>query len=93
MKEKTYTRLSLKERTQIESYLILSKSITASTLAEKFNVSIRTIYRDIRALEQSCVPIITEYGKGYSLMEGYRIPPVNFTENEANALIIAEQFV
>jgi len=44
-------------------------------------------------LEQSGVPILTEEGKGYTLMEGYRIPPVTFTEKEANALIIAEQLI
>lgn len=67
--------------------------LTASELADKFSVSIRTIYRDIRALEQAGVPIVTEDGKGYTLMEGYRMPPVMFTEAQANALITAEQFV
>ncbi len=66
---------------------------TAPALAEKFSVSIRTIYRDIRALEQAGVPIITEEGKGYSLMEHYRLPPIMFTESQANALILAEQLV
>ena len=66
---------------------------TSTALAEKFGVSVRTIYRDIRALEDAGVPIYAEDGKGYSLMEGYRIPPVMFTENEANALILAEQLV
>lgn len=67
--------------------------LTATTLAEKFNVSVRTIYRDIKALEQAGVPILTEDGKGYTLMEGYRVPPVMFTENQANALILAEKLV
>ncbi len=53
----------------------------------------RTVYRDIRALEAAGVPIITEEGKGYSLVEGYRIPPVMFTENEAIALITAERII
>lgn len=91
MNENDTKRLS--RLTAILIQLQTKRLITASTLAEKFNVSIRTIYRDLRALEQSGVPIITEDGKGYSLMEGYRIPPVNFTENEANALITAEQFI
>lgn len=51
------------------------------------------IYRDIRALEQAGVPILTEDGKGYSLIEGYRIPPVMFSESEVNALITVEQLV
>jgi len=67
--------------------------LTSTTLAEKFGISVRTIYRDIKTLEQAGVPILTEDGKGYSLMEGYRIPPVMFTENEANALVTAEQLV
>ncbi|MHA4808969.1 helix-turn-helix transcriptional regulator [Flavitalea flava] len=85
------TRLS--RLTAILIQLQTKKLITATILADKFNVSVRTIYRDIRALEQSGVPILTEEGKGYSLMEGYRIPPVSLTESEANALITAEQFV
>ena len=67
--------------------------MTATELANKFSVSSRTIYRDIKALEQAGVPILTEDGKGYTLMEGYRIPPVMFTESQANALILAEQLV
>ncbi|MGI9531425.1 helix-turn-helix transcriptional regulator [Lutimonas sp.] len=65
--------------------------ITAKQLAEKHQVSIRTIYRDIRTLEKSGIPIVTEEGKGYSIMEGYHLPPVLFTEEEANALITIEQ--
>jgi predicted DNA-binding transcriptional regulator YafY len=83
----------LSRLTSILIQLQTKRLITATTLAGKFNVSVRTIYRDIRALEQSGVPILTEDGKGYTLMEGYKIPPVTFTESEANALITAEQFV
>lgn len=83
----------LSRLTAIITQLQTKRLLTAPELADKYGVSIRTIYRDIRALEQSGVPIITEEGKGYSLMEGYRIPPVMFTENQANALILAEQLV
>ncbi len=69
------------------------KIITAFELSEKFQVSKRTIYRDVKSLEQAGVPIITEEGKGYTLMEGYKIPPVMFKEKQANALILAEQLV
>ncbi|WP_296313109.1 helix-turn-helix transcriptional regulator [Winogradskyella sp. UBA3174] len=79
--------------TAILNQLHTKKLFTASELAIKFFVSKRTIYRDIKALEQSGVPIITEEGKGYTLMEGYRIPPIMFSESEANALITAEQLV
>ncbi|ASZ11716.1 DNA-binding transcriptional regulator [Chitinophaga sp. MD30] len=85
------TRIS--RLTAILIQLQTKRLITSTSLAEKFNVSIRTIYRDIKTLEQAGVPITTEDGKGYSLMEGYKIPPLMFTENEANALIIVEQLV
>jgi len=77
--------------TAIITQLQTKRMITSTALAQKFDVSVRTIYRDIRVLEQAGVPISMEDGKGYSLMEGYRIPPVMFTDNEANALITIEQ--
>ena len=67
--------------------------VTSTKLAEKFGVSTRTIYRDLKALAQAGVPVLTEDGKGYTLMEGYKIPPIMFTENQANALILSEQLV
>lgn len=91
MNDNETSRLS--RLTAILNQLQAKRMVTATALAEKFGVSIRTIYRDIRSLEQSGVPVLTEEGKGYYLMEGYRIPPVSFTETEANALITAEQFV
>lgn len=75
--------------TQLQSKRIL----TAQKLADKFGVSNRTIYRDIKTLESAGVPIITEDGKGYSIMDGYRIPPIMFTEDEANALLTAELII
>jgi predicted DNA-binding transcriptional regulator YafY len=83
----------LSRLTTILTQLQTKRLLTASELANKFSVSNRTIYRDIKALEESGVPILTEEGKGYYLMEGYRIPPVMFTESEANALITAEQLI
>lgn len=83
----------LSRLTAILTQLQTKRLLTASELADKFSVSKRTIYRDIKALEQAGVPILTEEGKGYTLMEGYRIPPVMFTESEANALITAEQLI
>lgn len=79
--------------TAILIQLQTKRLLTATELANRFSVSVRTIYRDIRALEQAGVPIMTEEGKGYSLMEHYRIPPIMFTESQANALILAEQLV
>jgi predicted DNA-binding transcriptional regulator YafY len=83
----------LSRLTSILTQLQTKRVLTATELASKFAVSTRTIYRDIRALEQAGVPILTEEGKGYSLMEHYRLPPIMLTENQANALILAEQLV
>ncbi|WP_270090594.1 helix-turn-helix transcriptional regulator [Sphingobacterium sp. SYP-B4668] len=67
--------------------------VRAQELAERFNVSLRTIYRDIRTLEASGVPIYGEAGTGYSLMEGYRLPPVMFTQEEATSFVAAEKLM
>ncbi|AUP80552.1 helix-turn-helix transcriptional regulator [Flavivirga eckloniae] len=83
----------LSRLTAILIQLQTKRIVTASELASKFDVSKRTIYRDIKALEQSGVPVLTEEGKGYTLMDGYKVPPVMFTESQANALILAEQLV
>lgn len=74
--------------------LLLSKRILTSTeIAKKFGISVRTVYRDIRALEDAGVPVVTEDGKGYRIMEGFTLPPVMFTEKEAYALITSEQII
>lgn len=89
--EKEKHRLS--RLTQIVTQLQSNKLVTAKTLAEKYQVSVRTIYRDIRTLENSGIPIVVEEGRGYSLMQGYSLPPVMFTEGEANALVTAEHII
>lgn len=81
---------------RLSSILIQLQSkriVTAKDIADKHSVSIRTVYRDIRTLEKSGIPLVTEEGKGYSIMEGYVLPPVMFTEDEANALVTAEQII
>lgn len=91
MNQNDITRLSRLSAILIQ--LQTKRLITATDISSKFNVSTRTIYRDIKALEQAGVPVLTKEGKGYTLMEGYRIPPIMFSESEANALILAEQLV
>ena len=74
--------------------VLRSKRVLNSTeLSEKFEVSVRTIYRDIRKLEEAGVPVITIEGRGYSLMDSYQVAPVQFSEKEANALITAKHLV
>jgi len=79
--------------TAIITQLQSKRIVTAREIAKKHSVSIRTIYRDIRTLEESGIPIVLEEGKGYSMMDGYKIPPVMFTQEEAYALITAEQLI
>jgi predicted DNA-binding transcriptional regulator YafY len=67
--------------------------ITANDLAIKFDVTKRTIYRDLKVLEEAGIPILTQEGKGYTLMDGYKMPPIMFSEEETNALITAEKIV
>ncbi len=67
--------------------------VAVKELAAHFQVSKRTIYRDILALEASGVPIVAEEGKGFSLVDGYNIPPIMFTEGETNALVVAEKMI
>jgi predicted DNA-binding transcriptional regulator YafY len=91
MSEKDNKRIT--RLTAILIQLQTKRLITSTALAERFNVSVRTIYRDIRVLEQAGLPISAEDGKGYALMEGYKLPPIMFTEDEANALITIEQLM
>ncbi|NHM33627.1 helix-turn-helix transcriptional regulator [Neobacillus terrae] len=67
--------------------------IRAEDLATLFETSVRTIYRDIQALSEAGVPIIGAPGTGYSLMEGYFLPPISFTVPEAVSLMIGTDFI
>ncbi len=67
------------------------KVIRAQELADRFDVSLRTIYRDIKSLEQAGVPLIGEAGTGYSIMDGYKLPPVSFSKEEALSFVAAEK--
>lgn len=69
------------------------KVIKAITISERFDISLRTVYRDISTLKNAGIPIIGDPGIGYSIMEGYRIPPIMFSEGEAAALLTAEKFI
>src|SRR6516164_8992320 len=64
--------------------------VTAETLAERFGVTIRTIYRDLDALRDAALPVQADRGRGggYALDRAYTLPPVNFTAREA-ALLVA----
>jgi predicted DNA-binding transcriptional regulator YafY len=69
------------------------KVVKAQDIAERFSISLRTVYRDINTLQEAGVPIIGEAGLGYSIMDGYRLPPVMFTKEEATAFLTAEKLI
>jgi predicted DNA-binding transcriptional regulator YafY len=67
--------------------------VKAQDIADKFSISLRTVYRDVKALEEAGVPVIGEAGSGYKLMDGYKLPPVMFNQEEATALLTASKLV
>lgn len=81
---------------RISSILVQLQSrsvITAQQIADRFDISLRTVYRDIRTLEEAGIPIIGNVGVGYSLVDGYKLPPLMFTREEAIAFLTAEKFI
>ena len=69
------------------------KYMTAEAIADKFEISVRTVYRDIKALCEQGIPIGFEAHKGYGVVQGYFLPPVSFSTEEANALLLMEAIV
>ncbi|PYK98633.1 MAG: YafY family transcriptional regulator [Verrucomicrobia bacterium] len=67
--------------------------VRAEDIAAHFEISVRTVYRDIAALGEAGIPIMAEAGVGYSLVKGYHLPPVMFTAEEASALFIGGKLV
>src|SRR3954453_23055420 len=67
--------------------------LRAEDLAATFEVSVRTIYRDVEALCETGVPIAATPGKGYRLLEGYFLPPLTFTADEAALLALGGEMV
>ncbi len=67
--------------------------VRAEELARHFEVSVRTVYRDVAALGEAGVPIAGEAGVGYSLVRGYHLPPVMLTADEATALFVGAEMV
>lgn len=67
--------------------------VRAEELARHFEVSVRTVYRDVAALSEAGVPLTGEAGVGYTLVKGYHLPPVSFTAEEAMALFVGGEMV
>ncbi len=69
------------------------KYVAAEKIADQFGISIRTVYRDMKALGEQGIPLSFEPHKGYYIVQGYFLPPVSFNSEEANALILMERFL
>jgi predicted DNA-binding transcriptional regulator YafY len=69
------------------------KYVPAEKIADKFKISVRTVYRDVKALTELGIPVSFEQHKGYFIVQGYFLPPVAFTTKEANALLLMETLV
>ena len=78
---------------QIVQYLRGGRLVTAAMLAERLEVSERTIYRDVADLQSTGVPIDGEAGVGYVLRSGYDLPPLMFTRDEIVALVAGIRMV
>jgi predicted DNA-binding transcriptional regulator YafY len=77
----------------ITTMLQSKKYIPAEKIADKFGISIRTVYRDVKALCEQGIPVSFEQNRGYFLVQGYFLPPVSFTSEEANALVLMEKII
>lgn len=69
------------------------KVVKAQEIADRFEISLRTVYRDIRAIEKAGVPVGAEAGIGYFLAENYNLPPIMLTSNEASSILLAGKFI
>lgn len=81
---------------RVSAILILLQTkrwVTANEISERFDVSKRTIYRDLQTLQEAGIPIGAEAGKGYFIVEGFHLPPVMFTPDEASSLILAGKLI
>ncbi|VAW32803.1 hypothetical protein MNBD_CHLOROFLEXI01-4455, partial [hydrothermal vent metagenome] len=69
------------------------KRIRSQELAQRFGISRRTVYRDVAALTEMGVPIVSLPGEGYEMMPGFYLPPLLFTPDEAGALFLGAQML
>jgi predicted DNA-binding transcriptional regulator YafY len=78
---------------QLVQVLRLRRFATGEHLAQELGVSVRTVYRDVRDLELSGVPIRGEAGVGYRLERGFELPPLTFTTAELEGLVLGARIV
>jgi predicted DNA-binding transcriptional regulator YafY len=79
--------------TAILIHLQTKRVVKAEEISDRFEISLRTVYRDVKALMEAGVPIGSEAGKGYFIVDGYHLPPVMFTQDEASSMMLAGKLV
>lgn len=79
--------------TAILIQLQTKKVVKAQEIADRFSITLRTVYRDVKALMEAGVPIGSEAGTGYFIVDGFHLPPVMFSRDEASALIMAGKLI
>ena len=79
--------------TAILIQLQTKRIVKAEEIADRFEISLRTVYRDVKALMEAGVPIGSEAGNGYFIVDGYHLPPVMFSQQEASAMLTAGKLV
>jgi predicted DNA-binding transcriptional regulator YafY len=79
--------------TAILIQLQTKRVVKAEEISDRFEISLRTVYRDVKALMEAGVPIGSEAGKGYFIVDGYHLPPVMFNQEEASAMLTAGKLV
>ena len=77
----------------ITTFLQGRSRVRAEDLAHAFEVSLRTIYRDVAALSEAGVPVVSRPGEGYELAAGYFLPPLVFSTAEATALVLGARLL
>ncbi|QIK60877.1 YafY family transcriptional regulator [Dysgonomonas sp. HDW5A] len=70
-----------------------SSSVNMKQITNRFGITPRTVYRDMKALDEAGIPIAGDSRMGFSLVEGFKLPPLMFTEKEAFAFLAAEKLV
>jgi len=79
--------------TAILIQLQTKRVVKADEISRRFEISLRTVYRDVKSLMEAGVPIGSEAGKGYFIVDGFHLPPVMFTQDEASAMMLAGKLV
>jgi predicted DNA-binding transcriptional regulator YafY len=69
------------------------KYVSAESISDKFGISVRTVYRDVKALYEQGIPVSFEQHRGYFIVQGYFLPPVSFSFEEASAMLLMEKMV